>query len=133
MKTRTDKQITKARIRYKTTGSTTVTVSKSTSQLAYEWNNYLKGMMKNLQNSARQFVFRNKPPRKPCFICGECDVSAFFLDYLKPEWIWLCQSHHKSESHNRGSIYDQLVRHSLKPISWEDWKAGARPEKKVKK
>lgn len=105
---------------------------------AYLWNQYLKGLMSKLQNRARQWLFRERPGTGRCFICKDADVSAFFVSYgdikkgEKPEFMWLCQVHHKEHSQHRGSVYDQLVRHGIEVISWEEWKAGKRPPRSKK-
>jgi hypothetical protein len=95
---------------------------------AEQWNMYLKGLMKILQNRARQEVFKSKLYAGRCKLCGNTDTSRFYVTYdSPPQTMDLCQAHHKEMSQHRGSIYDQLVRHDLKPISWEDWKNGVRP------
>lgn len=96
---------------------------------AYLWNQYLKGLMKALQNRARQEVFKMRLFAGRCQLCGNTDTSKFYVTYdSPPQTMDLCQSHHKEMSQHRGSIYDQLVRHGLKPISWEEWKNGLRPD-----
>lgn len=106
--------------------------------LAYNWNSYLKQLMKALQNKARQKVFKGLKDgtyvRTVCVLCGDADTSAFYASYEKqPQITWFCQSCHKEQSQNRGSIYDQLVRHGVPVISWEEWKNGLRPAAKIKK
>ncbi len=118
----------KKQIRFKSTGEITNTNNPgSVAHQAYLWNTHLKKEMTKLQNKARQWLFKAKHKRKPCVVCGEMDVSAFFVDYNEPQYMWLCQKCHKEHSQMRGSIYDQLVRHKIPVISWEDWKNGVRP------
>lgn len=118
----------KKRIRFQSTGEIVNTSNNSSiTNAAYLHKQYLKKLMSKLQNSARQKLFKMKPKPMPCKLCGEMDVSAFFVDYSAPNWIWLCQRCHKEHSQSRGSIYDQLVRHGIPVISWEDWKNGIRP------
>jgi hypothetical protein len=116
--------------RYQTTGSIigSSTRSNTVSHEAYKWNTYLKGEMKKLQNRARQLIFKSRPYLGTCLICQEADTSWFYVDYGNPPQVLaLCQKHHKEYSQMRGSLYDQLSRHGLKPISWEEWKNGLRP------
>ena len=118
----------KKRVRFLTTGEIVNPGSNnSVTHAAHLYKCYLKKLMAKLQNSARQKLFRMKIPRQPCKLCGEVDVSAFFIDYSAPNWIWLCQRCHKDNSQTRGTIYDQLLRHGVPVISWEDWKNGTRP------
>ncbi len=118
----------KKRVRFLSTGEIVNTqLPSSVSHAAYQWNHYIKKLFAKLQNVGRQKLFKLKPKPKPCIICEETDVSAFFLDYQTPEYIWLCQRCHKEHSQRRGSAYDQLVRHGIAVISWEDWKNGIRP------
>lgn len=118
----------KKRIRFQSTGEIVNTQLPSTvTHAAYQWNQYIKKLFGKLQNTGRQKLFKMKPKPMPCKLCGETDVSAFFLDYSAPDWIWLCQRCHKEHSQRRGSAYDQLVRHKVPVISWEDWKNGIRP------
>ena len=116
--------------RYHSTGSVIGASSRPASVIheAHLWNQYLKGLMKSLQNAARQAVFRSKPFHGSCIVCGENDTLKFYVDYgTPPQPIDLCQRHHKEYSQLRGSIYDQLVRHGVKVLSWEEWKNGSRP------
>jgi hypothetical protein len=95
---------------------------------AAQYKAYLAGLMKALQNRARQEVFKSRPFAGRCQLCGETDTSKFYVTYdSPPQTMDLCQSHHKEMSQHRGTIYSQLVRHNLKPLSWEEWKNGVRP------
>lgn len=98
---------------------------------AERWNRYLKQEMTKLQNRARQYVFKHREDyvRQTCCLCGEADTSAFYVTYEeKPMVTWFCQRCHKEHSQLRGSLYDQLRRHHIPVISWEEWKNGQRPE-----
>ena len=107
--------------------------AQSLTVIAGLYKRYLAGLMTALQNAARQYTFRNGIKPGPCIQCGEMHTSWFYVDYGKPpQKVSLCQSHHKEMSQTRGSIYDQLVRHGLQVISWEDWKNGIRPETRSK-
>jgi hypothetical protein len=120
--------------RYQSTGSIVVSGQPGVRTAAEQWNAYLKKLMTALQNKARQYVFKHKPFHGSCIECGENDTLKFYVDYDNPpQTIDLCQSHHKEYAQRRGTIYDQLVRHGLKPISWEEWKNGARPADKESK
>ena len=113
--------------RYISTGAVINPQAPGLKTAAHQWNTYLKGEMKKLQNRARQEVFKTRPYLGKCVLCGETDTSWFYLCYDSPPQIMaLCQSHHKEYSQMRGSIYEQLVRHGLEPISWEEWKNGLR-------
>jgi hypothetical protein len=117
--------------RYATTGSiikSGQTVGLRTA--ADQWKQYLKGLMTALQNRARQEVFKAKLFAGRCKLCGNTDTSKFYVTYDSPPQVMdLCQSHHKEMSQHRGSVYDQLVRHGVKVLSWEEWKNGTRPVK----
>lgn len=105
---------------------------------AYLWNTYLKGLMRKLMNNARQKVFQGqkvgKYQRTTCPLCGEADTQAFYVSYeAEPQVMWLCLRCHKEHSLTRGSIYDQLKRHNVPVISWEEWLNGKRPDPAAKK
>lgn len=119
--------------RYQSTGSV-ISVGKPGLKVQADlYKMYLKGLMTSLQNAARQAVFRAKPYHGSCFVCGENDTSKFYVDYGNPpQTMDLCQAHHKEYSQMRGTIYDQLKRHGIDVLSWEDWKNGMRPVKAAK-
>ena len=114
--------------RYATTGSiikSGQTVGLHTA--AQQYKMYLAKEMTTLQNKARQWVFRNRPFLGRCKICDECDTLWFYVSYENPPQIMaLCQSHHKEAAQHRGSVYDQLVRHEVEVLTWEQWKSGMR-------
>jgi len=112
--------------RYATTGSIVKPGSPGLITAAYQYKAYLAAEMRKLQNAARQAIFRSRPYLGRCIVCDECDTLWFYVDYTKPQVIALCQRCHKEHSQRRGTIYDQLARHGLDIITWEDWKNGKR-------
>ena len=103
---------------------------------ADRWNRYLKALMTKLQGRARQYLFRHREdyPQQTCCLCGAADTQAFYATYDRPPVVtWFCQSCHKEADQHRGSLYDQLRRHGVPVISWEEWKSGQRPAPKAKK
>lgn len=120
--------------RYATTGSIIKpgqTVGLKTAADLYK--QYLKGLMTTLQNKARQAIFRSRPYLGRCAICEDAETTWFYVSYDSPPQVMaMCHTHHKEYSQLRGSIYDQLVKHGVEVISWEEWKNGKRVDKTVK-
>lgn len=108
--------------RYKTTGS--IKPGPMNLQTAIDcYKRYLAAHMRALQNKARQAVHRSQPYYGRCKLCGNTDTSKFYVDYgTPPQVIDLCQSCHKEASQHRGTIYDQLIRHGVPVLSWEEWR-----------
>ena len=113
--------------RYQSTGQIYVKGTPGIATLAANYKRYLAGLMSKLQNKARQAMHRSDPYYGRCHLCQNTDTSKFYVSYDPVQTIDLCQSCHKNASQHRGSVYDQLVRHGISVLSWEDWKNGQRP------
>jgi len=115
--------------RYASTGSVVTYNTPGLRTAAAQYKQYLADLMKKLQNAARQHVFRSRPFLGRCAVCGEAETTWFYVSYESPPQIMaMCHSHHKEYSQMRGSIYDQLVKHGIQVLSWEEWKSGLRPQ-----
>ena len=116
--------------RYQSTGQITVSGKPGLKTSADLYKAYLKGLMTKLQNAARQAIFRSRPFLGRCALCDDAETSWFYVDYGNPPQVMaLCHTHHKEMSQHRGSVYDQLKRHGVDVLSWEEWKNGMRPVK----